>query len=492
MRVPLACVWMLFCCGSLLAEESSESAREFAKQLYSVASTIEKQYVPPVSKRDLIAAALTKLYETGRTPVPASLPAEIKTEKPDELIELIAQARESVRDIPGMDADQVFIACCRSMTRLLDPSSGIVEPPRWHICRQRGPERFGLVLEVNKESDAFVIQSVAPGGPAQRAGVRPGDIISHVNGEPVVKTISTEIDALRVRGHNRIGRPCSGRCHGPRNLRVDLAASHNQGPWKLLLASECFRPETVLGTHRHDDNSWDYLLDRQCKVAYARITKFDNYTDSELRSILRAMKKNGSHGLVLDLRWCPGGLFNQTMAIAELFLDDSPVAGVWSRDRDGKGTQTEIMRTTCKQAEFRDLSLVVLVNGQTCRAAELLAAALQDNKRAVIVGQRTAGNAGVHNIIQVRSGAVDLKLMTACFTRPSGKKMHRFPDDTPADDWGVRPDAGREFPISPDLSKQLREWWTLQALRPRASRERLPLDDLVNDPQLQAAALALK
>jgi carboxyl-terminal processing protease len=116
---------------------------------------------------------------------------------------------------------------------------------------------------------------------------------------------------------------------------------------------------------------------------------------------------------------------------------------------------------------------------------------LQDHRRAVVVGQRSLGKGSVQTRLYLGLADVGLKLTTATFLRPGGKNLHRFPDSKPCDDWGVLPDAGREFRVSPDLSRALRRWWQQQTLRPGDSNERLPLDDPAADPQQQAALQAL-
>jgi C-terminal processing protease CtpA/Prc len=136
-----------------------------------------------------------------------------------------------------------------------------------------------------------------------------------------------------------------------------------------------------------------------------------------------------------------------------------------------------------------DLPMVVLVNGETSGGAELIAAAFQDHKRALIVGQRTLGKASVQRPLTMSVPNLQMKLTTGTFFRPSGKNLHRFPESKPEDDWGVKPDV--EFPVSRDLSRQLKAWWLEQTLRPGPSMERLTLDDPANDAQRGAAVDAL-
>src|SRR5262249_26142551 len=123
--------------------------------------------------------------------------------------------------------------------------------------------------------------------------------------------------------------------------------------------------------------------------------------------------------------------------------------------------------------------------------AELIAAALQDNHRAVVAGQRTVGKATIQNVVNLPIAGSALKLTTGTFGRPSGKNIHRLPESRIDDDCGILPDARLEFRLSPELGRRLRDWWMLQTLRPGPANDSLPLDDPNADPQRQAAIKAL-
>src|SRR5262249_14747829 len=137
-----------------------------------------------------------------------------------------------------------------------------------------------------------------------------------------------------------------------------------------------------------------------------------------------------------------------------------------------------------------DIPLLLLVNGETSGGGELVAAALQDNGRAVVAGQRTFGK-GTIQLPLLREG-YPFKLTKGTFGRPSGKTSQRPPDSKPTDDGGVRPDGDHELPITAELSKRLKEWHTLQVLRPPSDRSALPIDDPEADPQRQAAVQMLR
>src|SRR5262249_4347747 len=156
--------------------------------------------------------------------------------------------------------------------------------------------------------------------------------------------------------------------------------------------------------------------------------------------------------LILDLRGCPGGYLKEATAAAELFLPACTVATVKSR------VEEEQVYRSAGTGAFQDFPVVVLIGADTSGGGELIAAALQDHKRARVAGQRSFGKASVQTSVSPGAG-VGLKLTSGTFVRPGGKNLHRFPDSSPADDWGVRPDAGLELRISADLGRQLKQWY---------------------------------
>jgi len=165
-----------------------------------------------------------------------------------------------------------------------------------------------------------------------------------------------------------------------------------------------------------------------------------------------------------------------------LFLGEGTIATVRHRNRP-----EDVYRST-KDNKRLDFPMVVLVNSESTGGAEMIAAALQDHHRAVVVGQRSRGKGNVQHIVS-SLGSVGLKVTSGVIVRPDGKNLHRFPDSKPSDDCGVRPEP--EYRISPDLSRALRTWREPQTLRPGSASKRQPLDNPILDPQRNAALEAL-
>jgi carboxyl-terminal processing protease len=248
---------------------------------------------------------------------------------------------------------------------------------------------------------------------------------------------------------------------------------------------ERFRPETVLGVARRDDNTWNYLADTKLRIAHLRIAALGRGSAGELRGVLGELDKLG--GLLLDLRWCPGGYLNEAVETAEMFLGKGVIATVRSR-----GHEEQVFRSLDGGHKLRSFPMVVLVNGDTSGGAELIAAALQDHKRAAVAGQRTLGKASVQTPLYLGVEGVAMKLTSGTFLRPTGKNLHRFAESKPGDDWGVLPDADGDCRVSAELGHRLQDWWLALSLRPGSSRERLALDDAGADPQRQFALALLR
>ena len=325
---------------------------------------------------------------------------------------------------------------------------------------------------------------VHAGGPAQRAGLRPRDVITHVDGLPTEKAAPPSLLALRSQaapdGLSLLARPGTVEPpQAPDKVRITYRRPGGEAR-TVELCRERHRPEAVQGVRRLDDNRWDYLLDAKAKVAHVRLLSLCRGASDELREVLTQLRDLKVRGLILDLRWCPGGYLNEAVEAAELFLGEAIVATVKSRGKD-----TPPFRSTAEGGKFRDVPMVVLVNAETSGGAELIAAALQDHKRARVVGQRTLGKASVQTPITVGLDGIGFKLTSGTFMRPGGGNLHRFPEDSTSAVWGVLPDVDAR--LSQELGRRLKEQWQAFSLRPAGATERLALDDPQADPQQRAA-----
>ncbi|HTU18647.1 MAG TPA: S41 family peptidase [Gemmataceae bacterium] len=485
----------------------------FAQMLLQAVNWVEEIYVRPVSRVDLLETALTALYEKARRPVPRNLrrrieraekasavPSEATENAPPPLVPALAPRRapiaddrplvDLIRDVRAQlgkvenlgSVDPLHVGC-QAMLRSLDPYSGVLATKE--DCRAVGtsPERDGFGLEVpDEDAEHVFIRDVLPGSPAQEAGLRAGDEIVRLHdSDGRERKVKESLNVLN--GRAPLLKPQLGAFALPEPITIDYRRPGVKGDRKVTLEWRHFRPESVFGVTRRDDNTWSYWLDAERKIAHVRLGNLVEYTPDELSDILAALRRDGLRGLILDLRWCPGGVLTGSTRTAELFLGVGTIATIRYRNRP-----EDVYRST-DEDKHNDFPMVVLINGETKGGGEMIAAALQDHHRAVVVGQRTHGKGNMQ--MQRSFGSIAIKVTSGTITRPSGKPLHRFPDSKPDDPWGVQPNRGHDFRVSAEVSRALRTWYEELTMRPGSSTKRLPLDDPLIDAQRSAALEAL-
>jgi carboxyl-terminal processing protease len=218
---------------------------------------------------------------------------------------------------------------------------------------------------------------------------------------------------------------------------------------KLKMKRDLIQVSTVLGDKYKENDEWNFLIDPKDKIGYIRLTHFSRRSGDELLEALRALQKDGMKGLVLDLRFNPGGLLSQAIRICDLFVDSGRIVSTKGRNTD------ERVWDAHKSGTFKDFPMAILVNRYSASASEIVSACLQDHSRAKVVGERTWGKGSVQNVIELEGGTSALKLTTASYHRPSGKNIHRFPNAKETDEWGVMPDEDYKVEFS---TKELREY----------------------------------
>src|SRR5439155_15520551 len=159
------------------------------------------------------------------------------------------------------------------------------------------------------------------------------------------------------------------------------------------------------------------------------------------------LQKDDVRGLILDLRTNPGGLLTSAVEVSSLFLPEGKRV-VSTKGRDGKSETRDAKRPPGAPPPLVDVPIAILLNKYSASASEIVAAALQDHLRAVIVGERSYGKGSVQNIIPLEGGKTALKLTTASYWRPSEKNIHRFRNSKEKDDWGVKPNPGYEVELT--------------------------------------------
>ena len=343
------------------------------------------------------------------------------------------------RYVQPVDSHQLFEGAIRGILGSLDPYSAYIPPDVYKEFMEETEQQFsGVGITMSLEKDHVKVISTLEDMPAFRAGVQPGDYILKVEDRPIEELGSLDDISRRLRGAAATA------------VKVTFFRPSTGKEFTLSLVREDIPIQTLRG-YRADAKTgkWDFLIDPKAKIGYIRVTKFAQNTAGELDDAYHSLAAQGARGLVLDLRYNPGGLLDSGVAIAGRFIDE----GLIVRTQGRAGIQSESYANG--HDTYRPmLPLVVLVNEYSASAAEVLGGALQDHSRAVLVGTRTFGKGSVQNVIDL-DGEGAIKLTIAYYYTPSGRLVHRLPN---AKDWGLLPNV--DSPMTPDQQIKLREEWS--------------------------------
>ncbi|WP_435020986.1 S41 family peptidase [Tundrisphaera sp. TA3] len=334
---------------------------------------------------------------------------------------------------------ELMESALRGMLTDLDPHSAYINTSQWRSFKRQIDGKFGgLGITVEVDDDAKRLKVIAPmvGTPAYGAGVLAGDLIMEIDGQSTEgMNIEKAVEALQ-------GQP---------GTQVKLTVLH-EGTDKLETLSmnrAIIEVPSVMGDRRKPNDEWDFMLDKDKKIGYIRITNFIQDTADQVKQALATLKDEGMKGLILDLRDDPGGLLTAAVEISDMFVKDGKIVST-------KGRNTaEKTYTAHEEGNEPDYPMVVLVNHNSASASEILSACLQDHDRALVVGERTYGKGSVQSILDLEDGDSVLKLTIATYWRPSGKNIHRFKNAKESDEWGVTPSPGLEVKLSP---REYHDW----------------------------------
>lgn len=356
------------------------------------------------------------------------------TEDEYELLKLFADTYSQVQSnyVKKVSKRELIEAAIEGMLTKLDQHSNYIDPDEIERFNSDVESEFGGIgIQVNVEGDWIHVISPIIGSPAYRAGILAGDIIHEIDGESA-KKMSIE-DAVKM-------------MKGKIGTTVDVTVRRHNGDLdKLTVNRELVRVQTVLGDTRNSDDSWNYMYDDKAKIGYVRMTAFGKHTTRELKRSLEQLKAKDMQGLVLDLRFNPGGYLSVAIDVCDLFVSAGKIVSTEGRNAPKREW------TAHKSGTYEDFPMVILINEFSASASEIVSACLQDHKRAVVVGKRSFGKGSVQNIIKLEGGKSALKLTTAGYLRPSGKNIHRFEDAKDEDEWGVKPNEGFEVLIDSDV-----------------------------------------
>jgi carboxyl-terminal processing protease len=372
----------------------------------------------------------------------------------DEMLELYGMFVDAVEKVEinyvrPVTRKELLETALEGMLQNLDPHSSYINMTEMRRFRRQIEGRFGGIgIQVEADSEYGRLRVIAPmvGTPAYEAGILAGDLIVEIDGQSA-EGMSSE-KAVEV----LTGRPGT-------DVKLSVLHEGTEDPEMITITRAIIDIPSVLGDRRKPDDRWELMLDKEKKVAYIRVAAFNEHTADELKKALDQIKEEGAKGLVLDLRDDPGGLLSAAVEVSDIFLDNGEIVST-----KGRNIQPKKYDAHKDGTGFEDMPLVLVINQNSASASEIVAAALQDHKRAAVVGQRSYGKGSVQNMIDLDGGNSVLKLTVASYYRPSGENIHRFRDSKLTDKWGVTPDPGLEVKL--DHSEFVR-WFVARMDRDR-------------------------
>jgi carboxyl-terminal processing protease len=315
-------------------------------------------------------------------------------------LELLGKVLDIVRSdyVDKPDDGKLLTAAINGVLGALDPHSSYMDEKSYRDLRAATSGQFGgLGMQVNMEDGLLKVVSPIDDTPAAKAGILAGDVITQVDGAPIKGlTLSQAIDKMR-------GAPGT-------EVRLEIKRVDQAAPLNLTLTRQIIKVATVRQQAEGDD------------VGYVRLTQFSSRAADEIKQAIQALAAkippDQFKGYILDLRNNPGGLLDQAVRVAGAFLTSGEIVTIRGRDPG------QIHRYNAAPGDLIDgKPLIVLINGGSASASEIVAGALQDQKRATIIGSRTFGKASVQTIIPLGQGNGALRLTTARYYTPSGRSI---------------------------------------------------------------------
>jgi carboxyl-terminal processing protease len=371
------------------------------------------------------------------------------------------QRQVSNNYVDETDPARLRQAAITGLLNELDPFTVYVPPARQEDFDRLLEGSFkGIGVQLNQlENGAIEVVTPVDGSPAFKAGVMAGDVVLKINGDSVEGQRLP--DAVK-------------RLAGPLGSEVKLQVRRTTGEiFDLAMTREEVIVPTARGWGRDDENRWDWFIRDDPKIAYLRLTQFTPDSYDAVKTSVESMLSQGMNGLIMDLRFNPGGRLDQAIKIIDLFLDSGTILSTKGRYR-----AEQVVKATTDVSLPR-FPIIVLINEHSASASEVVAGSLKDNKRAIVIGSRSYGKGSVQEVVPLEQDSGELKMTVAYYYLPSGRLVHKKKDAT---DWGVEPN----IEVKLDEDAQLR----LQRERYEAELFRRPTSGPTTGPTTEPSTAA--
>ncbi len=450
---------------------AAEDASDFTKKVMPSVYKLSAEYIKPMSRGELTALAIRGMFTETDEPLPADIADAIKSPKDigdNRGTELMTEARLRLGKREDLDGDKAADVTIRALIGALhDPYAGYYTKEEWLRTQGQLFGRFpgvGIIIRREAVRDGLLVVTPIKGSPAFRAGIQAGDLITEIRLEVDKQGKPLPEDAKKI--HSTKGLKTddavnliTGKPDTPVTLMIQREGEKE--PKEFRITRNYVMVETVHGVKRDDKQDWGYYIDEKSKIGYLHLSQFISISDelgttADIKRALTTMKKNGLNGLVIDVRNNPGGSLKGVIDICELFVGREAI--VTTKERGGAGAT---FTYSGRAAGDKSFPIVVLINGNSASASEILAACLQDHGRATIIGERTYGKGSVQHVEPYEQTEGRIKYTVARYYPPSGKNIDKVaseqdPELKKKDEWGVKPDAGFELKLT---REELADWF---------------------------------
>ena len=448
---------------------SAGDAKAYADKTFEGLTFVKTYYIKPLNVGEMAAQGIKGLYRVAdNAPVPDAVKDQLtkaKDLKDSEIKELLREARQGLGRREDLDQNKdVDVTMNFALHKFVDMHTMYMDEKRAKDMKKEFEGNFtGIGVQIRRDltRDGLLVVTPIRNSPAYKAGLLAGDLITEITryneketGKPLPAPETTSTKGMEVTAAVDL---ILGQAGTKVMLKVDREGEKE--PKEFTLTRGRIEVESVLGFKRKADDSWDYYIDPANKIAYIQLSQFARGSAIDMKKAVEKLAKEGVKGVVLDLRFNPGGYLDVAIDICDMFVDDGAIVSI----RPGNTRERERTFKGKHEGSFLDFPMVCLINEDSASGSEILSACLQDHGRAVIMGERSHGKGSVQNFEDFPLTGGKIKLTTATFWPPSGRNLNKpSTSGKDEDEWGVHPDKGYLLKLERseemDLFEKIQNW----------------------------------
>jgi len=427
---------------------TGDDAKAFSEKTFEGLAFVKANYIKKLDLGEMVAQGIKGMYRVTEVKLPDDLKDRVnkaKDLKDKEIKQLLLDARVPLGKREDLDNNKdVELAMNAAMRKFVDDYTTYIDKDRVvEVDKEIDGQFRGIGVQIRRDvaRDGLLVVTPIRNSPAYKAGLLAGDLITEIiretdeNGKPFAAPEVTSTKGMETTDAVKLimGLPTT-------KLKLKIEREGESQPIMKELARDKVIVESVYGWKRNEkDDSWDYYVDAKNKIAYMYLTQFARNSADDMEKVVKQLSRDGVKGLVLDLRFNPGGLLPVAVAMCDMYVDDGVLVSI----RPGNSPANQRMIKGHSDGSYLDFPMVCLINDGSASGSEILAACLQDHKRAMIMGERSFGKGSVQNVETFPETGGKIKLTTATFWPPSGRNLNKASTSGKEDeDWGVRPDKG--------------------------------------------------